>query len=64
MKFNGQILQLNKDISLLSYLQEKKFDIAKIAVELNGKIVPKATYADVRLQEEDVLEVVSFVGGG
>ncbi|HWQ89250.1 MAG TPA: sulfur carrier protein ThiS [Desulfitobacteriaceae bacterium] len=64
MKFNGQTRQLNRNISLLQYLQENKFDISKIAVELNGNIVPKTTYAEVLLQEEDVLEVVSFVGGG
>jgi sulfur carrier protein len=64
MKFNGQTRQLNRNISLLQYLQENKFDISKIAVELNGNIVPKTTYAAVLLQEEDVLEVVSFVGGG
>jgi thiamine biosynthesis protein ThiS len=64
MKFNGKILQLNRDISLLQFVQENKYDISKIAVELNGDIVPKATYAEVMLQEEDILEVVSFVGGG
>ena len=64
MKFNGQTRQLNRNISLLQYLQENKFDISKIAVEVNGNIVPKTTYAAVLLQEEDVLEVVSFVGGG
>jgi thiamine biosynthesis protein ThiS len=64
MKFNGKILQLNQDISLLQFVQKNKYDISKIAVELNGNIVPKATYADVVLQEDDILEVVSFVGGG
>lgn len=64
MKFNGKILQLNRDISLLQFVQENKYDISKIAVELNGDIVPKATYADVMLKEKDILEVVSFVGGG
>ncbi|MDD2233762.1 MAG: sulfur carrier protein ThiS [Desulfitobacteriaceae bacterium] len=64
MKFNGEILQLSRDISLLQFVQENKYDISKIAVELNGDIVPKTSYADVMLREEDILEVVSFVGGG
>ncbi|MHB8127186.1 MAG: sulfur carrier protein ThiS [Desulfitobacteriaceae bacterium] len=64
MKLNGQIFQLNRNISLLQYLQENKYDISIIAVELNGNIVPKTIYSDIMLQEEDILEVVSFVGGG
>ncbi|HWQ71948.1 MAG TPA: sulfur carrier protein ThiS [Desulfitobacteriaceae bacterium] len=64
MKFNGQILQLNREIPLLQFVRENKYDLAKIAVELNGEIVPKAAYAEVILRDEDTLEVVNFVGGG
>ncbi|HEY5586901.1 MAG TPA: sulfur carrier protein ThiS [Ruminiclostridium sp.] len=64
MKLNGQIFELNKVISLFQFLQENKYDISRIAVQLNGDIVPKATYADIILQAEDSIEVLSFVGGG
>lgn len=64
MKFNGQSIVLNEQISLLQFLKENSCDISKIAAELNGSIVPKAAYASAMLQQEDVLEVVSFVGGG
>jgi len=33
-------------------------------LERNGDIVPRATWAEVRLEEGDKLEVVQFVGGG
>ena len=36
----------------------------RVAVELNGDIVPRATYGERVLQEGDRLEVVQFVGGG
>ena len=36
----------------------------RIAVERNGEIIPKTSYQDIILQDGDVLEVVSFVGGG
>lgn len=36
----------------------------KIAAELNGNIIPKSEYESVILKDDDVLEVVSFVGGG
>jgi sulfur carrier protein len=64
MKLNGQIFELNNHLSLLQFLQENKYDISKIAVQHNGDILPKATYAETILNDEDSLEVVSFVGGG
>jgi len=36
----------------------------KIAVELNREVVPKSTYADVLLNNHDVLEIIHFIGGG
>ena len=36
----------------------------RIAVERNGEIVPRRTYGETVLQDGDVLEIVSFVGGG
>ena len=49
---------------LADYLRKADFDLKKIAVELNGKIVPKADYENIVLRENDIIEVVSFVGGG
>jgi sulfur carrier protein len=36
----------------------------RVAVEHNGEIVPRAGWAEVRLNPGDRLEVVHFVGGG
>ena len=41
-----------------------EYDPKRIAVERNGEIVFKSQYDDVVLQDEDSIEVVSFVGGG
>ena len=50
--------------TLAAYLIEAGYDLKRIAVELNGDIVPKATYSQVILKKDDVVEIVSFVGGG
>jgi thiamine biosynthesis protein ThiS len=55
---------LEQSQSLSDFLESQKYDIARIAVELNGEIIPKATYKDVILKNEDTLEIVNFVGGG
>lgn len=64
MRCNGQRVTLDKEIELIKFLEERNYNLLKIAVELNGCIVSKKSYTEVILQDEDVLEVVSFVGGG
>ncbi len=51
-------------MTVSQYLENTAYDPRRIAVERNGDIVPKAAYADTVLKDNDVLEVVSFVGGG
>ncbi len=36
----------------------------RVAVERNGTVLRQAEHIETRLQEGDVLEVVTFVGGG
>lgn len=45
-------------------LSAADYDPARVAVERNGEIVPRAQYDAVVLTDGDSLEVVSFVGGG
>ena len=49
---------------LEGYLTGEGYDKKRIAVELNGEIVPKAQYDALLLEDGDTLEVVRFVGGG
>ncbi len=63
MRINGKE-EKAEGRTLLAYLRERQIDLGNVAVERNGDIVPKSQYASVLLQPEDVLEIVSFVGGG
>ena len=51
-------------MTIEEYLKNTDYDPKRIAIERNGEIIPKATYANVVLQDGDSLEIVSFVGGG
>lgn len=64
MKINGKEIALEKEITLDILMEKQGFDIKKIAVMKNGEIVPKAEFAKTLIGAEDILEVVSFVGGG
>ena len=50
--------------TLAAYLAGTSYDPQRIAVERNGEIVPRRTYGETVLRDGDVLEIVSFVGGG
>ena len=50
--------------TLAAYLTQAGYDPARVAVERNGDIVPKAQYGETVLADGDSVEVVSFVGGG
>ena len=63
VKINGEYLNISgKTIS--EYLISSGYDAKRVAVELNGDIVPKTKYSEIMLKDEDTVEVVSFVGGG
>lgn len=64
MQVNGEKLVLTEQISLDRFLQQRQYRTERVVVELNGTIVPKASYDEIILQDKDVLEIVSFVGGG
>lgn len=60
---NGEQLDL-QEIKLTDYLEQKSFKPERIAIELNGEILPKSKYNETVLKDGDAVEVVSFVGGG
>lgn len=63
VKVNGEERNIaGKTVS--EYLTSTSYDSKRIAVERNGEIVFKSQYDSTVLKEGDVLEIVSFVGGG
>lgn len=61
---NGNEIELSGALSVADYLEQNKYQLKRVAVELNGNILPKYEYSDTMLKDGDRLEVVSFVGGG
>lgn len=63
MRINGkEVAAEGKTIAQV--LRERAVDLSNVAVEKNGQIVPKSQYGRVQLKADDVVEIVSFVGGG
>ena len=63
VKVNGELLPVDGK-TLSEYLETTSFDIRRIVIERNEEIVSKSDYNDVILKDGDIVEVVSFVGGG
>jgi len=64
MRVNGVEIALNGTCTLKEFLEQQGYVIERIAVEKNGRIISKTLYETEFLKEDDVLEIVSFVGGG
>ena len=63
VKINGE----EKEIAgknLLGYLKEAGFEPERVVVERNLDIIPKDGLGNTIIQDEDVIEVLRFVGGG
>ncbi|GAA5089619.1 sulfur carrier protein ThiS [Paenalcaligenes hermetiae] len=50
--------------TVFELIEELGYVGKRIAVELNGEIVPKSQHATTALNENDQLEIVVAVGGG
>jgi len=61
---NGQAKTLTGLLTVAALVEQLGFTGKRIAVERNGEIVPKSTYAQVMLADADRLEIVVAVGGG
>lgn len=64
MKVNGRKMDMEDITTLSSLLSKLGVNENKVVVELNKEIINKEKYSKINLQEDDVIEVISFVGGG
>lgn len=64
MKVNGKDIELKGNKTLAELLDELKINKDKVVVELDGEIITKESFAEIILKNSNVMEVISFVGGG
>lgn len=63
VRVNGKEFDI-AETNVNEYLLNSGYDINRVAVEINGEILPKLQYENTILKDGDIVEVVSFVGGG
>lgn len=61
---NGSPLQLADGARVVDLLQHMRLIGKRVAVEINGEIVPRSGHAETALRENDRVEIVQAIGGG
>lgn len=61
---NGETRQAADGATIADLLIEMKLEKAPCAVEVNRRVVPKASHAQTTLADGDQVEIVTLVGGG
>jgi sulfur carrier protein len=61
---NGEPMELPDGLTVAALLQHLGVRGDRVAVERNGEVVKKARHGEQRLVQDDVVEIVTFVGGG
>ncbi|HND52355.1 MAG TPA: sulfur carrier protein ThiS [Pirellulaceae bacterium] len=62
--YNGQPRELPADTTVAQLLALLKLEPRYVAVEVNQEVVPRRVHGETVLRDGDVIEVVTFVGGG
>lgn len=61
---NGEPRSLADSLSILELLQAEGLGDRRVAVEVNGEIVPRGQHGEHALKQGDRIEIVHALGGG
>ena len=64
IKINGKIKSIKQDSNLSEVLKNLKIPLNKVAIELNEEIIDKKKINKIKLNNNDKIEIVHFIGGG
>ena len=64
IKINGKFKSITQDSKLSVVLKNLKIPLNKVAIELNEEIIDKKKINKIKLNKNDKIEIVHFIGGG
>ena len=64
IKLNGKNKSIDHCSSLNELLNNLNIPIKKVAIEFNKEIINKKKIKMIKLKNNDVIEIVHFIGGG
>ncbi len=64
IKLNGKLKLINEHYKIQNLLRDVKVPLKKVAIELNQEIIDKKKLNEIKLKNNDKIEIVHFIGGG
>ena len=64
LKVNGDSVEIDDGSNMGELLDMLEIPKTKVAVELNGVVIPNSELLGKALKDQDVLEIVRAIGGG
>ena len=64
IKVNGRKVLFDNKESVGSLIKKLNIPLNKVAIELNKKILDKKKLSKIKLNDNDNIEIVHFIGGG
>ncbi len=64
IKLNGKEKQIPENFKIDKLINVLKIPIKKVAIELNQEILDKKKLHKTKLEKNDKVEIVHFIGGG
>ena len=64
IQLNGKKVKIQRNLSIKDLIKKYRLKENKIAIELNGTILPKDHYKSKKVKNNDKIEIVQFIGGG
>ena len=63
IQLNGKKISIHTNFSVRDLIKKYKLQEKKIAIELNGMILPKENYGKKKLKNNEQLKLYSLCGG-
>ena len=64
LKVNGDSVEIDDGSNMGELLDMLEIPKTKVAVELNGVVIPNSELLGKALKDQDILEIVRAIGGG
>ena len=64
IKVNGKIRSISETYKLSDLIKHLEIPMKKVAIELNEEIIDKKNVNKIKLNQNDKIEIVHFIGGG
>ena len=64
IQLNGETRHIESEATITTLLEAEDLAQRRVAVEVNGEIVPRGRHAEHRLHHGDKVEIVHALGGG